>query len=232
MDVMSLIAKTATSGLLVCALAFGNAGVASAEPMQNMYASTSVSSLTVQQGGYLSGSKDSYTEYGSVPFHTAIQVIMRAKAVTGELTYKINSEGKNVYMTEVAYGDGEVAQFYYEVDPKSAEVADLSNAVYSPYAERSGGNEWFPKIWSGTDSEGIWVRFNRAAQGLMVSAGGTALKVAICAIPGVNTVGCAVVWGATVIAKQVMKRVGRCPEERPWLYAYPTNLGASNCRVS
>lgn len=240
MATRTLIAKSATSGLLAVALAFGTAGMASAQPAQNVATvtpetisvSTPLNSALEPLAAYATASEENLTEEDLATLDEALQVIMQAKAAEGEVTYSINDEGKNVYMTEVLFGDSEVMQFYYEADPTSAEAAELSDAIYYPYMERAGGNEWYPKIWSGTDSKGRWIRFNRAAQGLMVSAGGNALKAAICAIPGVNAVGCAVVWGATIVAKQVIKRVGRCPKARPWLYAYPANLGASGCRVS
>ena len=240
MATRTLIAKSATSGLLALALVFGTAGMASAQSAQNVATvtpetisvSTPLNSALEPLAAYATASEENLTEEDLATLDEALQVIMQAKAAEGEVTYSINDEGKNVYMTEVLFGDSEVMQFYYEAGPTSAEAAELSDAIYYPHMERAGGNEWYPKIWSGTDSKGRWVRFNRAAQGLMVSAAGNALKVAICAIPGVNAVGCAVVWGATIVAKQVIKRVGRCPKARPWLYAYPANLGASGCRVS
>ncbi|MCI7306085.1 MAG: hypothetical protein MR522_07490 [Trueperella sp.] len=240
MATRTLMAKATTSGLLAVALVFGTAGIASAQPAQNTAAiepeaitvSASLNSALESLAAYATASEENLTADDLATLDGALQVIMQAKAAEGEVIYSINDEGKNVYMTEVLFGDSEVMQFYYEADPASAEAAELSDAIYYPYMERAGGNEWYPKIWSGTDSKGRWVRFNRSAQGLMVGAAGTALKAAICAIPGVNAVGCAVVWGATIVAKQVIKRVGRCPEARPWLYAYPANLGTSGCRVS
>ncbi len=240
MATRTLMAKATTSGLLAVALAFGTAGIASAQPAQNTAAiepevitvSASLNSALESLAAYATASEENLTADDLATLDGALQVIMQAKAAEGEVIYSINDEGKNVYMTEVLFGDSEVIQFYYEADPASAEAAELSDAIYYPCMERAGGNEWYPKIWSGTDSKGRWVRFNRAAQGLMVGAAGTALKAAICAIPGVNAVGCAMVWGATIVAKQVIKRVGRCPEARPWLYAYPANLGTSGCRVS
>lgn len=232
--------EAVVSGLLAVALAFGTAGSTFAQPTTGAAViepaiindAKQMHSMPESQSAYETVSGENLTENDLTTLDDALQVIMKAKAAEGEVTYSVNGEGNNVYKTEILFGDSQVMQFYYEADPSSDEAAELSNATYSPYAERAGGNEWYPKIWSGSDSNGRWVRFNRAAQSVMVGATGAALRTAICAIPGVNAVGCAVVWGATLVAKQVIQRVGRCPEARPWLYAYPANIGVSGCRVS
>lgn len=162
---------------------------------------------------------------------TGLMQVFQGQKDLGQLAYKFSSDGSYLFYTPVDMGEGELVEFYYELPQDSPEAKELStNAIYSPYEVRSGGNEWYPKIWAGKDSKGTWVRFNRKAQSLMYSAAGTALKAAICAIPGVNAVGCAVVWGATLVAKTVMKKVGRCTASRPWLYVYPAQTTGS-CRA-
>lgn len=54
------------------------------------------------------------------------------------------------------------------------------------------------------------------------------MKSAICAIPGVGTIGCAFVWGATIVAKKVVNKIGRCPKARHGSMCIPKVLNHKN----
>ena len=142
-----------------------------------------------------------------------------------KLAYRVQENGNYLFFATVDIPDSDPVEFYYDLPANSPDINQLLEvADYMPHATRSGGNEWYPKIWAGQDSNGTWVRFNRSAQSLMYSAAGSALKAAICALPVVNGFGCAFVWGAVFVAKKVMKNTGRCPKSAPWLYVYPAPM--------
>ena len=240
MIVRTLCARTLMVGALVTSLTLGTSTIASAEISNNkvvegkttVSVSEPLNSKLEPIRDRVNMSSENLTESDLETFDTGLQVIMQAQAETGKLRYTIDNDGKRIYETELKLADGQQIWFYYEVESQSVEATALSKAVYTKRLAVKSGDEWYPKIWAGKDSKGRWVRFNRAAQKIMVGAGGAALKSAICAIPGVGTIGCAFVWGATIVAKKVINKIGRCPKARPWLYAYPASIKSSRCRAA
>lgn len=226
------IARSIMSSVLVVSLTLGSAGLASADTNPPEVPALAASNISVALALDMLVPDDptQITKEEIDALHEGIWEVLEAQHDQGEVTFTTDANGNHLYQTNVTLAGGQIVQFIHETSPTSAQAQALPRAEQNLYQLRSSGNEWYPKIWSGSDSKGRWVRFNRAAQSLMIGAGGTALKAAICAIPGVNAVGCAIVWGATLVAKQVIKKIGRCPASRPWLYAYPSNLGASGCR--
>lgn len=207
------VASAAVAMLAVLSVNFSQISVAAAESASTV-ASASVSSSTLQDFENV----ESFTEED---LQSALFDLFTAQKAQGLVGYKTLDDGSYEFTTMI-HPDGQDSVEFSYLLPDSDKARELATgAIHSPYSSCDGGNEWYPKIWAGQDGQGTWIRFNRKAQSLMYTAAGTALKAAICAIPGVNAIGCAVVWGATLVAKNVMKRIGRCPTDRPWLYVYP-----------
>lgn len=73
-------------------------------------------------------------------------------------------------------------------------------------------------ISGGSNSYGVWVKFNATEQRMIASGGGAALAVAICAIPGVGWSLCAVTSGIIAAAVVYISERGVCPNQ---LLVYP-----------
>lgn len=236
MNIKPFAVRAVAAGILSIALTVGTTELASATPLKQPQSITPASA-----GYYLSTNDIQVTDLDLLPEFSDDQLALLDDVVRtsfeeqiqrGEVAYSLNEDGSAVFSTEIPVGDHDVpVEIVYELEQRAPGMTELSRTTRSHHAASSGGNEWYPKIWFGRDSHGRWIRFNRAAQNLLISAGGTAAKAAICAIPGVNAAGCGLVWVASIAAKQVMKRHGRCPTRAPWLYAYPGNIRASQCRA-
>lgn len=89
-----------------------------------------------------------------------------------------------------------------------------------------------PDLGGGIDSNGPYVSFNRVDQGALAVGAGAGLAVAICAIPAVGWVACAVVAAIIAAATYYVAAYGVCSnKKKPILRVYVENQH-SGCYAS
>lgn len=94
-----------------------------------------------------------------------------------------------------------VREVTFQIDGFEMTLADVSKAEFSPH------------LGGGIDAGGPYVTFNQVDQTALLTGGAAALTAAICLIPAVGQVACAVAGVIVAVATVYANEYGRCPNE-------------------
>jgi hypothetical protein len=101
----------------------------------------------------------------------------------------------------------------------TTEIFTLSNGTKLEFTAPAVGGI-HPNLSVGSNSHGLYIELNRVDQGAIATGGAAAVGIAICAIPAVGWVLCAVVAAILAIAAFYIASYGVCPSSKPNLRVF------------